>query len=59
MSISKKKYVPMSLTVLGELSSQTLGGSNYLIDDGFSGMGNPAGDMGVDQGSGGITMMRL
>lgn len=49
MSISKKKYVSMTLTVLGELNSQTLGSSNYRTDDGVSGMGNPSGDMGMDQ----------
>ncbi|MEL6930655.1 MAG: hypothetical protein AAFO95_18765 [Cyanobacteria bacterium J06600_6] len=39
----------MKLTVMGQLSSQTLGMSNYLNDDGVSGMGNPMGDMGMDQ----------
>ena len=49
MPNKKKPYTPMKLTVMGQLSSQTLGSSNYLSDDGVSGMGNPAGDMGMDQ----------
>ena len=43
---NKKKYVPMKLTVLGEVSSQTLGGSDYFNNDGRSGMG-----MAIDQGN--------
>ena len=46
---NRKQYVPVKLSVMGKLSSETLGMSNYLNDDGVSGMGNPAGDMGMDQ----------
>ena len=38
MSVAKKQqYVPIGLTVLGELSSKTLGKNIYLSDD-FNGM---------------------